>query len=159
MPDCARPRACWSTAWWPRRSSGWRRCRWSPLRFHLVSPIGILLNIPLIPLTSAALLLGGLGLVLSAVWGPLGVLPGLGRRLAVEVDPGDRSLGGRAAVGTPLRGRAGLGMGAGLLRPARTRRRRPQRFLATVADLAGGLAEAESRLVAAGGLGGSRLAA
>ena len=43
------------------------------LRFHLVSPIGILLNIPLIPITSAALLLGGLGLCLS--WGPLGVPP------------------------------------------------------------------------------------
>ena len=42
------------------------------LRFHLVSPIGILLNIPLIPLTSAAMLLGGLSLVLCAVWGPLG---------------------------------------------------------------------------------------
>ena len=41
-------------------------------RFHLVSPIGILLNIPLIPLTSAAMLLGGLSLVLSAAWGPLG---------------------------------------------------------------------------------------
>ena len=41
-------------------------------RFHLVSPIGIFLNIPLIPITSAALLLGGLSLVLSAVWGPLG---------------------------------------------------------------------------------------
>ncbi len=43
------------------------------LRFHIVSPIGILLNIPLIPITSAAMLLGGLGLGLSAAWGPLGV--------------------------------------------------------------------------------------
>jgi competence protein ComEC len=42
------------------------------LRFHIISPIGILLNIPLIPITSAALLFGGLGLGLSAVWGPLG---------------------------------------------------------------------------------------
>jgi len=41
-------------------------------RFHLVSPIGIMLNIPLIPLTTAALLLGGLSLLLSAAWGPLG---------------------------------------------------------------------------------------
>ncbi len=41
-------------------------------RFHLVSPIGILLNIPLIPLTSAAMLLGGLSLVVSVAWGPLG---------------------------------------------------------------------------------------
>jgi competence protein ComEC len=42
------------------------------LRFHLVSPIAVLLNIPLIPMTSAALLLGGLGLGLSTVWAPLG---------------------------------------------------------------------------------------
>ncbi len=42
------------------------------LRFHIVSPISILLNIPLIPITSLALLFGGLGLCLSAVWGPLG---------------------------------------------------------------------------------------
>ena len=32
------------------------------LRFHLVSPIGVLLNIPLIPLTTMALLLGASGL-------------------------------------------------------------------------------------------------
>ncbi|WP_435008931.1 ComEC/Rec2 family competence protein [Tundrisphaera lichenicola] len=43
------------------------------LRFHLVSPIGILINIPLIPLTSAALLLAGLSLGFSAVWSPLGI--------------------------------------------------------------------------------------
>jgi len=43
------------------------------LRFHLISPIGILLNMPLIPLTSVALLLGGLGLGLGVVWGPLDV--------------------------------------------------------------------------------------
>jgi competence protein ComEC len=47
-------------------------------RFHIVSSIGILLNIPLIPLTSAALLLSGLGLVLSAIWAPLGGLPAWG---------------------------------------------------------------------------------
>ncbi|HEX3449031.1 MAG TPA: ComEC/Rec2 family competence protein, partial [Isosphaeraceae bacterium] len=41
-------------------------------QFHIVSPIGILLNIPLIPITSAALLLGGLSLVLSLAWGALG---------------------------------------------------------------------------------------
>jgi len=45
------------------------------LKFHLVSPIAVLLNIPLIPMTSAALLLGGLGLSLSTVWGPLGSPP------------------------------------------------------------------------------------
>jgi competence protein ComEC len=42
------------------------------LRFHLVSPVGILINIPLIPLTSLALLLSGLTLLLSATWAPLG---------------------------------------------------------------------------------------
>jgi competence protein ComEC len=42
------------------------------LKFHLVSPIGIVLNIPLIPLTSIALLASGLSLGLSAIWGPLG---------------------------------------------------------------------------------------
>ena len=99
------------------------------LRFHLVSPIGILLNIPLIPLTSAALLLGGLGLAFAAVWGPLGASSGLGRRLVAEVDQGDRALGGRAAVGTPLRGRARVGMGPGLLCLARSGRRRLRRIL------------------------------
>src|SRR4051812_12317830 len=43
------------------------------LRFHLVSPIGVVLNLPLIPLTSAALLFSGASLGLAAVWGPLGV--------------------------------------------------------------------------------------
>ena len=43
------------------------------LRFHLVSPVAILANIPLIPLTSLALLLSGLTLAASAVWPPLGV--------------------------------------------------------------------------------------
>ena len=45
------------------------------MRFHLVSPIGVLLNIPLIPMTTAAMMLGGLALVLSTVWGPLGGPP------------------------------------------------------------------------------------
>ncbi|MGO9465078.1 MAG: ComEC/Rec2 family competence protein [Isosphaeraceae bacterium] len=45
------------------------------LKFHIVSPIAVILNIPLIPMTSAALLLGGLGLGLSTVWGPLGTAP------------------------------------------------------------------------------------
>ena len=43
------------------------------LRFHLVSPVAILANLPLIPLTSLALLLSGLTLALSAIWTPLGV--------------------------------------------------------------------------------------
>jgi beta-lactamase superfamily II metal-dependent hydrolase/pimeloyl-ACP methyl ester carboxylesterase len=37
------------------------------LRFHIISPIGILLNIPLIPITSAAMLFGGFGLAVSAL--------------------------------------------------------------------------------------------
>ncbi len=43
------------------------------LRFHIVSPIGILLNVPLIPITSLALLASGISLGLSAIWGPLGM--------------------------------------------------------------------------------------
>jgi competence protein ComEC len=42
------------------------------LRFHLLSPIGVLLNVPLIPITSLALLAAGVSLGLSAVWAPLG---------------------------------------------------------------------------------------
>jgi competence protein ComEC len=45
------------------------------LWFHLVSPIGILLNIPLIPLTSLALLLGAAGMGLGMVWSSLAALP------------------------------------------------------------------------------------
>ena len=46
------------------------------LRFHIVSPVGILLNLPLIPITSAALLAAGTALSLAAVWTPLGRPPG-----------------------------------------------------------------------------------
>lgn len=42
------------------------------LRFHIVSPIGVVLNLPLIPITSLALLASGVSLGLSAVWEPLG---------------------------------------------------------------------------------------
>lgn len=42
------------------------------LRFHLISPIVVLLNIPLVPLTSATLVLAGMTLALAAVWPPLG---------------------------------------------------------------------------------------
>ncbi len=45
------------------------------LRFHLVSPIGVLLNIPLIPFTSLALLLGAGGMVVGAIWSPLASVP------------------------------------------------------------------------------------
>lgn len=43
------------------------------LRFHLVSPIGILLNVPLVPMTSLALILAAVTLGLSAIWAPLGI--------------------------------------------------------------------------------------
>jgi competence protein ComEC len=46
------------------------------LRFHLVSPVGVLLNVPLVPITSAALLAAGVSLGMSAVWGPLGTPAG-----------------------------------------------------------------------------------
>jgi competence protein ComEC len=42
------------------------------LRFHLAAPISILLNIPLVPMTSAALLASGVSLGLSSIWAPLG---------------------------------------------------------------------------------------
>ncbi len=42
------------------------------LRFHLLSPIGIALNIPLIAITSWAIWTSGMCLWLSAVWTPLG---------------------------------------------------------------------------------------
>ncbi len=44
-------------------------------RFHLTSPISVLLNLPLIPLTSLALLAGGVSLPLAALWRPLGKAP------------------------------------------------------------------------------------
>jgi competence protein ComEC len=45
------------------------------LRFHLVTPIGILLNIFLVPMTSLALLAAGLTLIASALWPPLAMAP------------------------------------------------------------------------------------
>ncbi len=42
------------------------------LKFHLFAPVGILLNLPLIPITSAALLAAGVALGLGAFWVPLG---------------------------------------------------------------------------------------
>ena len=52
------------------------------LRFHIVSPIGILLNIPLIPITSAALLAGRAGAGSVGGLGAAGQPASLGRRLA-----------------------------------------------------------------------------
>ncbi|WP_169972752.1 ComEC/Rec2 family competence protein [Tautonia rosea] len=40
-------------------------------QFNVVAPIGILLNLPMIPMVSAAVILGGLALMASAVWQPL----------------------------------------------------------------------------------------
>ncbi|MDB5353490.1 MAG: internalization-related competence protein ComEC/Rec2 [Planctomycetota bacterium] len=42
------------------------------LRFHVIAPVGVLLNIPLIPITSFALFFAGLTLMASLVWAPLG---------------------------------------------------------------------------------------
>ncbi|WP_435020819.1 ComEC/Rec2 family competence protein [Tundrisphaera sp. TA3] len=59
------------------------------LRFHLIAPIGIPINIPLIPLTSLALLLAGLTLALAAIWAPLAIpsawLCGLSLRLTERI--------------------------------------------------------------------------
>jgi competence protein ComEC len=41
-------------------------------RFHMTSPMGILLNLPLVPMTSFAMLAAGLSLGLAALWAPLG---------------------------------------------------------------------------------------
>ncbi len=41
------------------------------LRFHLASPIGIILNVPLIPMTTAALICAALALIAGAIWPPL----------------------------------------------------------------------------------------
>ncbi len=41
------------------------------LRFHLTSPISIVLNLPLVPITTLAMLAAGLTLGLSAIWAPL----------------------------------------------------------------------------------------
>nr|WP_303652435.1 ComEC/Rec2 family competence protein [Paludisphaera mucosa] len=50
----------------------------SALQFHLFSPVGVLLNVPLIPLTSIALLAGAIKLLLAAVGAtPLAWLAGL----------------------------------------------------------------------------------
>ena len=43
------------------------------IRFHVVSPVGVLLNLPLVPITSLAMLAAGLALGMSAVWAPLGL--------------------------------------------------------------------------------------
>ena len=46
------------------------------LRFHMLAPIGVAINLVLIPLTSLALLLSGLTLGLAAIWGPLAIPTG-----------------------------------------------------------------------------------
>ncbi len=40
-------------------------------QFHLSSPVSVLLNLPLVPITSMAMLLAGLTLILAAIWPPL----------------------------------------------------------------------------------------
>jgi competence protein ComEC len=41
------------------------------LRFHLASPVGVLLNLPLVPMTSIALMAAGMSLLVSFIWPPL----------------------------------------------------------------------------------------
>lgn len=43
--------------------------------FHTVSPIGVILNLPLIPMTTGALFCAGLSLLLSWFWAPLAIVP------------------------------------------------------------------------------------
>ena len=68
------------------------------LRFHLVSPIGVLLNIPLIPLTSMRAAASGLTAWASAVWTPLGRCH-RPRTCLPAAHRGDRALGRRPALG------------------------------------------------------------
>ena len=42
-------------------------------RFHLFAPIGVLANVPMVPLSTLALFAGGLALVLGWIWPPLAV--------------------------------------------------------------------------------------
>ncbi len=88
------------------------------MRFHLISPIGIFLNLPLIPLTTAALLLGGLGLAASSIWGPLGAPLAWWRSQVPLCHESHCSLGSRPEVGAPFRGWAGMGLGIDLLHSA-----------------------------------------
>ena len=138
------------------------------LRFHIVSPIGILLNIPLIPITSTALLLGGLGLGLSAAWGPLGVPAS--RAAGVLLDITQRVVLWGVAQPWGYRFVAGPSWGwvAGLLRLARPGSHHGDRDFASregsigspagrQAAPAGRAASPGRRMVVAGGLVAGRL--
>lgn len=87
------------------------------LRFHIVSPINIPLNVPLIPMTSGALLAAGVALGLSAVWEPLGrPAAWIGARLldgtAVVVRWGEERSWGHAFVPEPSWGWVAIFYGA-----------------------------------------------
>ena len=83
--------------------------------FHLVSPIGILLNIPLIFLTNIALLLGAAGMGFAMIWSPLAVLPTVRHAYALAADGGDRPVGCTSVLGPSLRARSIRWNGRGLL--------------------------------------------
>ena len=118
------------------------------LRFHLVSPIGILLNIPLIPLTSLALLAAGLTLGLSAVWGPLGVPAAWVCAMCLIADRMRSCAGGRRGPGgTAFVPGAVVGLGARVLRGCSGWRPWPGRPLAGPAL---GLVHAPGRLARPG---------
>ena len=85
------------------------------LRFHLVSPIGILLNIPLIPLTSLALLLGAAGMGLGMVWSPLAALPIRAADALLRLTEVDRPVGRSSVLGPSIRARSLVGHRRGLL--------------------------------------------
>ena len=128
-------------------------------RFHLVSPIGILLNIPLIPITSAAMLLGGLSLVLSAAWGPLGGPLAWAAAWLLRLTQTVVLWGVAQPLGSPLRRRPGLGMGAGLLRDTRPGGPCRDEDGPTSGARPGRLVQPQRRLVAPGSLDRARLVA
>ncbi len=92
-------------------------------RFHVVSPIGVLLNIPLIPATSLALMASGLSLGLSAIWTPLGEPAAWVCGFALAVTEWLVRLGGLTVLGTRVRPGALAGLGAHRLWITRGRHR------------------------------------
>ena len=92
------------------------------LRFHLTSPISVFLNLPLVPITSLAMLAAGLTLGLSAVWPPLAIPVAWGCRVLLAITDwivrwgAARSWGHRfgpgPGVGWTLAFYAGLGLAA-----------------------------------------------
>lgn len=84
----------------------------SALRFHLVSPMGILLNIPLVPMTSLALLAGALKLAMAAL---AALLAGIASPAAWLAGPLALALGLAGGLASALERLAGAACG-GMLR-------------------------------------------